>query len=139
MTKRTRDEQDQTNYINNSPPSKLSPDVIGDGVSTSVPEPEDRGRNLQITSINNPRFIYNESPTETSSPVDSRSGVPSNSINIDRAVTANQTSIQQNTSVREIAEAYVVDEEVFVATPTKPFWKQLRVLILLALVITAVI
>jgi hypothetical protein len=121
--------------------------------------PLDRDSSLQCTAVSNTRFMNYQSGSghaarSVSTAVGSSSGVSTGgTIEASRSA-GNQTIVtattvattqdgtipmQHETSVRGIAEAYLVDEELIFATPAKPWWKQMRTMLLLALVITAAV
>ena len=118
---------------------------------------DDCESNLQSTTVNNPLFIScsimsggemnnnvqtSESPSaETTPSVDT---FAARRVRNDTTTTAAMTRDEENVtlpevSVREIAEAYVVDDELVIATPAKPWWKQLRTVILLVVVVGVIV
>ncbi|KAL3798983.1 hypothetical protein HJC23_005122 [Cyclotella cryptica] len=130
---------------------------LDDGSSTSAPE--DHDGSLQCTAVINPRFMNYQSgggdgTRSITTAVGSSSGVSSGGTIDASTSTGNQTIVtattvattqdgtipmQHDTSVRGIAEAYLVDDELIFATPAKPWWKQRRTMLLLALVISAIV
>jgi hypothetical protein len=129
--------------------------IFDNGKPLSVPDGRDS--NLQFTTMNNPLFINLSivregeliSNAQTSEPLSSERALSvvtdgAQSARNETVTTAAMSRVEETitfpeVSVREIAEAYIVDDELVIATPAKPWWKQRRTLLLLVAVVGVVV
>lgn len=125
--------------------------LIMTGEPLSVPDGRDS--NLQFTTVNNPLFINLSivregeliSNAQTSEPLSSERALSvvtdaAQSARNETVTTAAMSRVKKTltfpeVSVREIAEAYIVDDELVIATPAKPWWKQRSTILLLVAVV----